>query len=530
MSYNDNRTLVSIEKQDKTKIIHFMGYGYYAGEPADKPYRWVEYTGLECLLKEALETGIENWEQTHQEEVTQYSEDITEAEFNYIMSGHKEKSVEKITANIPYGTYFINYEKKEKTMNTNNKQSEIVYIPTDKLYPHPNNPRKDLGDLTELIESIKAQGILQNLTVVPREGDTYTIIIGHRRHAAAKEANCTVLPCVISDMDEQTQVSTMLLENMQRSDLTVIEQAKGIQLAMDLGLSKAEISKKTGLSKVTIGRRLELLKYDEKETVSAIDRGATLLDFMELSKIKDEKEREKLFSSLGTNNFKYRLAEALQSQERAENFKEFETKLAKFAKKVDKSDGLRYVRCYCSNPTDFSVPDDADKTEYFFKVSSYSIDLYRRPTADEIKASQEENRQHAERERRRQQLNELAETAYILRVDFIKSVSNSEAKKHAEDIMAFAAKVLISEDVTWYRTINVEDTDNAQPAKLLLLAAYARTSDSKTCSFANWNGSYAQNVFLENTYELMIKLGYQMSDEEQAWRDGTHELFIREED
>lgn len=97
----------------------------------------------------------------------------------------------------------------------------IINIETTKLQEHPDNPRKNIGDVTELAESIKARGILQNLTVVPADGDKYTIIIGHRRFAAAKQAGLTEVPCAVVDMDYKTQLSTMLLENMQRSDLTV---------------------------------------------------------------------------------------------------------------------------------------------------------------------------------------------------------------------------------------------------------------------------------------------------------------------
>lgn len=110
----------------------------------------------------------------------------------------------------------------------------LVYIPIDKLHPHPDNPRKELGDLYELTESIKVRGIMQNLTVVPYE-DGYRIIIGHRRAAAAKEAGLTSLPCVIVEMTPEEQVATMLVENIQRSDLTVYEQAQSFQLMMDMG-------------------------------------------------------------------------------------------------------------------------------------------------------------------------------------------------------------------------------------------------------------------------------------------------------
>lgn len=66
-------------------------------------------------------------------------------------------------------------------------------------------------------------------------GDDYTIIIGHRRAAAAQQAGLYELPCAIVEMDEREQMQTMMVENMQRSDLTVYEQAQGFQMMMDFG-------------------------------------------------------------------------------------------------------------------------------------------------------------------------------------------------------------------------------------------------------------------------------------------------------
>lgn len=95
-----------------------------------------------------------------------------------------------------------------------NKKSKLQMIPTDKLHPHPDNPRKVLGDIDELAESIKASGILQNLTVVPMNDDwtEFTVIIGHRRLAAAKQAGLTELPCAVVEMTEKEQLSTMRRE------------------------------------------------------------------------------------------------------------------------------------------------------------------------------------------------------------------------------------------------------------------------------------------------------------------------------
>lgn len=140
----------------------------------------------------------------------------------------------------------------------------IQEIDVKLLHHHPQNPRKDLGDLTELSDSIKEQGIFQNLTVVPIPNDIgYYVVIGNRRLEASKLAGLQTLPCVIAtDMDEQTQQAVMLLENMQRNDLTLYEQAQGFQMCLDLGMSQDELKTKTGFSKKTIKQRLTLLKFD----------------------------------------------------------------------------------------------------------------------------------------------------------------------------------------------------------------------------------------------------------------------------
>ena len=91
-------------------------------------------------------------------------------------------------------------------MTKSSEKAQIVYLPVKKIFPHPRNPRRELGDLTDLVGSIKVKGILQNLTVVPRMengttvADEWHAVIGHRRHAAAIQAGLEEGPCVISDM------------------------------------------------------------------------------------------------------------------------------------------------------------------------------------------------------------------------------------------------------------------------------------------------------------------------------------------
>mgnify|MGYP002513206470 CR=1 FL=1 len=192
--------------------------------------------------------------------------------------------------------------------------NEIKMIPAAEIYPHPENPRKDLGDLTELSESIRKNGIMQNLTVVPghfmskeewvkearAEGadkvsaeasfrladawvsEGYTVVIGHRRLAAAKMAGLTELPCVVSDMDHRTQIATMLEENMQRADLTVYEQAQGFQMMMDLGFRPEEISEKTGFSETTVRRRLKMAELDKAIFQKAVGKQITMDDLLKV--------------------------------------------------------------------------------------------------------------------------------------------------------------------------------------------------------------------------------------------------------
>ena len=152
--------------------------------------------------------------------------------------------------------------------------NDIQMIPIAQLKPHPDNPRKDVGDITELIDSIKKNGIMQNLTVVPvygvpteQDGTQYYILIGNRRYAAAKEAfglSGVDLPCqVVKNLSRAEQVSIMLEENMQREDLTIGEQAHGFQMMLDLGETVESIAEKTGFSKTTVKHRIELAKLDE---------------------------------------------------------------------------------------------------------------------------------------------------------------------------------------------------------------------------------------------------------------------------
>ena len=197
----------------------------------------------------------------------------------------------------------------------------MTYLPVSSLHPHPDNPRKDLGDLTELADSIRANGIFQNLTVVPIDEafEQFTVVIGHRRLAAAKLAGLTEVPCVIAQMTAKEQMQTMLLENMQRSELTVYEQAQGFQMMIDLGSSVEEISDKSGFSETTVRRRLKMMELDQDILKEVSSRQLSLSDFDRLAQIEDIADRNECLSKIGTSDFNAGVSYRLRKQETKKN-------------------------------------------------------------------------------------------------------------------------------------------------------------------------------------------------------------------
>lgn len=180
---------------------------------------------------------------------------------------------------------------------------KVEMVAIEHIHPHPENPRKELGDLSELAESIKKNGVMQNLSVVPvdEHPGEYYALIGNRRHGAAKLAGLTELPCrIIEGMSKKEQVSTMLEENMQRNDLTIYEQAQGFQMMLDLGETEESLVEKTGFSKSTIRHRLNLAKLDQQELKEKSDDESfqlSLTDLYELEKIEDVTKRNEILKS-----------------------------------------------------------------------------------------------------------------------------------------------------------------------------------------------------------------------------------------
>jgi ParB family transcriptional regulator, chromosome partitioning protein len=133
-------------------------------------------------------------------------------------------------------------------------------IPIDKVRPNPDQPRKALGDLRELTDSIREKGVLEPLLVrfVPRD-DAYYIISGERRYHAARSAGLRELPCIEKIADDAETLELALIENLQRKDLTPFEEADGLQrLAEQFDYTHDDIAKKIGRARSSVTETLSL--------------------------------------------------------------------------------------------------------------------------------------------------------------------------------------------------------------------------------------------------------------------------------
>lgn len=437
--------------------------------------------------------------------------------------------------------------------------NEIVMIDVAKLHSHPKNPRKNVGDVTELAESIKKNGIMQNLTVVPFvsnvtgqacEGE-YIIVIGHRRRAGAEAAGLREVPCVIKEMTEAEQLATMLAENIQRSDLTPFEQAEGVQMMLDIGETVSGIIEKTGFSESTVRRRMKLLELDREKLRDSEKRGATLADYEKLNQIEDLKSRNEVLESIGTNNFNMNLNQAISRQNQEKNKAKIIEVLSGFAEKVESyPTGYSHVRYYNFGSGKVEVPDDTDERKYVYKEDYYGVTLYGEiEDADDEEEDevQKARREAQEKEKaRKSRLEELSDQAYKLRYEFIKGFN--PGPRHGKDIKRFLWGMLcfgegggglsyidklcdtnLDAGGTYEEISDAADTYFEEHTdKAMFVAAYLMSGDDNYEKYVDWQGEWTENEMLDKLYENLERLGYQISDDEKKLQDGTHELFKKE--
>lgn len=191
-------------------------------------------------------------------------------------------------------------------MSNYHQSNEVKLINPSLIDPHPDNPRKNIGDVTDLAASIKANGLLSPLSVVPN-GSRFRVIAGHRRLMACKQAGTGAVPCFVLDLDPLQQLEAMVTENCQREQLTVLEEADAIQGMLDLGATTASVAHRLGRSSDYVRDRAKAASIDNEVRASRDDFSQlTIGQLVAIARYDGQPDRQKkLAQAAGTSNFDY---------------------------------------------------------------------------------------------------------------------------------------------------------------------------------------------------------------------------------
>lgn len=423
-------------------------------------------------------------------------------------------------------------------------------IPVAKLRQHPKNVRKTYDDIEELTASVRENGVMQNLTVVkdPADPGYYLVIIGNRRLMAARAAGLDYLQCNVVEMTEAEQMATMLTENMQRKDLTVVEESNGVQMCLDLGISEKDLQKRTGLSRETIRTRKKIASLELTEEYP----NATVQDYLKVAELKDEANREKALEKIGTDSFNWKVNELKQEEERQElqnklapllNFHAKEVESVSYSE-VDKQWELGSVE-------DLEQIEWEDDARYVYRLPGWgkTVQVYKLK-GEEEEEDQEVDDYTASREVKRNAVEEgrkKAEIARVSRLEYIKKAYGHETVDKKK-LIKWLAKIKFmwdDPDFDLYAEIMGDERDeyddelseddilqainNDADVALVMVYATLETMPHSVLPTMTGYGTYIKNENYQLLYDFMNDFGYKPSKEERKLLDGTHEIYLEEE-
>ncbi|MEY8424283.1 ParB/RepB/Spo0J family partition protein [Lachnospiraceae bacterium 38-14] len=446
------------------------------------------------------------------------------------------------------------------------EEKVITYIEAAHIRPHPENPRKNLGDLSELVESIRKNGVLQNLTVIPVEGEPgeYMTLIGHRRYAAGTQAGVEKFPCQIAEnLTPREQVSIMLEENMQRNDLTIWEQANGFQMMLDLGETEESIAEKTGFSKTTVRHRLNIAKLNqkvlqEKEKDECFQ--LSLKDLYELEKIPDVKTRDKILKeSTSSNNLAQKARSVAEEIKRKEREKAY-IKLCKAEGINPAPEGAvneQYSRKW-EKVKEFELDKEvkdklgcktqAAKEELFYVVWWRTFTIIKKKGKEKKELSEYELQQKA-RDKRKRQIKAMQKEMSAERADFVKLAIEKKFKPENEKLEAVLErlfgvivqcgswmneqvmlKFLTGETSLYGKTDEEKEAYEKQRDGIGLIYKMMIYASSGVADkdLAEWNASYytGNGKAVMALDEILALFGFSYSKEEfYKLAEGSHDLY-----
>lgn len=442
----------------------------------------------------------------------------------------------------------------------------VVEIKIEDLKIHPKNVRRKYEGIEELAQSIKENGIMQNLTVVPdkEEEGKYLVVIGNRRLTAAREAGLETAPCVVvEDMAEKKQITTMLMENMNRKDLTVYEEAEAMQMCFeDFGLKVEEIEEKTGLSKTTINHRLNMAKLDKETLVEKAEDKEfqlSITDLYTLEKVKDINTRNKILKEASdsrdlANKARQAARQELQERNKAKLLEECE-KLG-----INKApEGVYYFSNGWEEVKRFYLDEKGHKVEmkeveglfYTTNYNSFSLIKKEKKQKEKKEVSEVDLKQREIKEKRanieaklKEMLKDMENFVRNILEGKVDAPDNAEyiGKLTWEFILKYRAvvseynltSVLMGEQA--YKNAGEKEKNKATERATALPILYQMTavafSSLEYLSLAGYYGvtyNEAAGEKLKAMHDILSNFGFSFADEESyKLMNGEHELYEKE--
>lgn len=462
------------------------------------------------------------------------------------------------------------------------ERNVIVNIKVEQIYPHPDNPRKDVGDVTELAESIKKSGIMQNLTVIPisalreepdKQPDAETIslksdfhaLIGHRRLAAAKVAGLNEVPCkIVSKISKKEQVAIMLEENMQRNDLTIWEQAQGFQMMLDLGETEDSIAEKTGFSKTTVRHRLNIAKLDQTELKKKEQSDCfqlTLKDLYALEQVSDVETRNKILKESTDSRQLIWKAQSARKEEDREKVYDAIVKLCEEKgfkpgpKKAEnelysgKWEVLKDMDLDREAPKDIRVKAKKEDVLYYVRYFSY-VKIIRKAEKKQNESKWEQ--EHKVRDKNKKEIAAKVKAMGKRRKQFIENIIAGKIEE-IKDVAAVQTEVwnVLTSIGTYISQSEMrkfftgksdyectpeekEDADNKIKKCTCLqqmLTSLEYAMDKNVGEPVTWQGGFDEIKAdkMKKGYSILEKYGWTFEDDEKQLLDGTHKFYAGNE-
>lgn len=259
-----------------------------------------------------------------------------------------------------FNTENLDLESFEKSVYESATTEEIVELPLEDLRANPYQPRKIFNDgaLQELTESIKEHGVFQPI-IVKRSIKGYEIIAGERRVRASKMAGLRTVPAIVRNLDDGQMMEIALLENLQRENLSAIEEAIAYKTMIEkLNLTQEELSVKVGKSRSHITNILGLLRLPKEIQEMVASNLLTMGHARALSKLDDEEKIVSMAHDIVENKTSVRKVEYQTEQEPKKNKTE--------KKATDKSTEFRYAEDLLRDKLDTKVKIRENKIEISF--------------------------------------------------------------------------------------------------------------------------------------------------------------------